>query len=375
MQVLVVLSGFSLGAVGVFAATSGRSLVVPRPELLDFVDLKDGFLHVRDRFEGRVDLLDRARRVAMGHTMKKWGVPQANKAPLAVGCVARRTDGGRFSYCVVLKGDVEGEKLLSRIVAVHQKHLTGRGYAALISTVDVGGHPATVLGYMERDLVNVLVPMDGFMLMGSAPTDDLSLFRETVAVLDGDGPTPADVPEPVEVEVSVVPTGDESGRMSKAGQKKGDDRLDRLRNRFLKLHEKLRPEGAQEEDLKSLDERVNEQFLRASHYDLKLVYEPGTSAADDAYTNTYVLNYEDPEGASKMRELLLDEVLFFKENATSEGFLNSLDGVRIDARGNQVTISVQTFDEAGRYDAAFSLLASFLTLKGSGSVLGLEGAE
>lgn len=349
---------------------AGRAFVVNRPENLHFVDLKDGFLHVRQRFENRVDLLDHARRFALGRLSRKWGVPQANKAPLAMGSVARVDGSGRLSSVIVMRGALDSPRLEKRLVEAYTRDWEKRGKQANPGTQEVAGHAATLLPYAERPLVDVLVPMGEFFVIGAVPADDLSLVEETVKVLENPESLTEPDPEPVDLEVAVQLTQGESDRVNRFGHRQVDGRLNKIRNKFKALHDKLRSSGAQEEDLKSLHERLNEQFLQAKGYTMGFKYQPGSSEADDLYQLRYTLNFGSPETALAMRELILEQVLAFRENAVSDGILETLDAITVDAQQNAVAITVRGETRQDHYDAVFSYLAFLFSFKEADTFLG-----
>ena len=106
------------------------------------------------------------------------GIPSPDKKDLSVGIVARPNASGRVSYAVVLKGDLNGERLKERLVARHANFFKKRNLDPQPSEMEVAGQKAVKLRYTERPCCFVLVPMDKYFVIASTPNDDFSLAEE-----------------------------------------------------------------------------------------------------------------------------------------------------------------------------------------------------
>lgn len=356
-------------------ASAHEVLVVSEPMDLRFVPMREAFVHIRGRFEGQVDLVDRLRREAFKRMSADWGVPPADKKDVRLGCVARTDASGRLSYALVLTGDIDSLRLKDKMVNRHAASFKARGLTPGATDVEVAGHKGVRLPYSERAGVYTLVPMGRYFMIASTPKDDVSLAEQVVKALEapdqlGKGPVPT-----IQINVRVELSARERKLAEDFRAEQLNAGLNKLRDRFMKLHDKLRPDGAKADDLKSLDERINELFLKAESFDLSLSYQPGAGEDDDVYTGRYVMHFTSPEQAQAMRQMLLEKTLLYKENAVSPGLVVALDAAHIDAQDKWVKVKVPLDTRPKRHDAAFAYLAFLLSFPGSNKALGIATAN
>jgi hypothetical protein len=370
----VVLALLPAVAAGVMAgpARAHNVFVVNKPQDLRFVPMREPFLAVRSRFEGNVDLMDRLRRDAFRRISNEWGVPPADKKDVSIGCVARTDATGRLSYAVVLKGEIDPKKIQASLLDQHARAFKRRGLSPSPRSIDVQGRAAVRLPYSERASVFTLVPLVRMFLLVSTPADETSLVDEMLAALQepgrlGQGPPPA-----VNLSARQRLTSGEQKRVRDFHVKNIASPVRALRDRFRKLHDKLRPEGARDEDLQSLDERITDQFLKATEFEMSLAYRPGPGAGDDVYSGHYTTQFASADEARRMRELLLEKTLFFKENAIHASIPRALDGVSVDADGTKLHVKIELDTAQKQYDAAFSYVAFLLSFSSADRFLGVS---
>lgn len=349
------------------AAHAAEVYVVNRAQDLRFAPLKEPFVQVRARFEGHVDLMDRLRREAFKRLSDEWGIPPADKKDVQFGCVARSDSAGRLSYALVLRGEIEPAKLADKILDQHRRAAKRRGVTTTVEAATVQGHAASRFPYLERAMTFTLVPLDKMVVLAAQPKGEDALLDEVLAALKepdklGRGPVPQ-----VVVNGHVKLSESERKRVQDFQTRQIASPVKKIRDRFKQLHDRLRPGGAKEEDLKSLDERMTEQFLKATDYELKLTYNP----SPETYRGKYVMTFATPEDATRMRELLLEKALFFRENAANPGIPRALDTVTIDAQGPAVTVRTELDTPEKRHDAAFSYVAFLLSFAGADRSLGI----
>jgi hypothetical protein len=268
----------------------------------------------------------------------------------------------------VLRGDIDPPKLQARLIAENQDLMKKRGVSAPPVSATVGGHPATRVAYHGRQVDFTMVPLDRMLVVAGASKGDDSLLEEVLAVLKNPDQLGQGAPPTVVVEGKVRMNESERKRVAEFQTRQIATPVKAIRDRFKKLHEKLRSEGAREEDLKSLDERMTEQFLKATEFGMKLTYIPSPK---EIYRGKYVMTYPAPADAARMRELLLEKLMFFRDNAANPGIPRALDTVNIDAQGNPVTVRVELDTVQKRHDAAFSYVAFLLSFAGADRALGI----
>jgi hypothetical protein len=343
-------------------AWSHDVLLVSRASDLHFVPLKDCFLHVRSRLEGGFSLFNGVRRAAFNRLADAWGLPAPDRKQLAIGCVARPDASGRVAYALVLKGDIDGARLKDHLVKRHANFFQKRGLTANPEAVEVQGQKGVRLAYTERPCVFELVPMGRYFVIASLPSGDSSLVEEVVTALKSPESLGKGQPAPFAITARMTLTPAERKRVTEFKTQFISNAINKIRDRFMKLHNRLRPGGGQEEDLKSLDERLNEQFLKAASYDLTLNYQPGAGENDDRYTARYVANFASEADAKTMKELVLEKIEFFKENAESPGVPVALNTAHLDVSGNGMVADIRLDTREQRFDALYTYVALLLSL-------------
>lgn len=349
-----------------------EAFVVNRAEDLRFVPLRESFVAVRSRIEGQVDLMDRLRRQAFKRLSDEWGVPPADKKDVSIGCVARTDTAGNLAFAVVLRGEIEPAKIQAKLLAQNTQVAKKRGFATDQQAVDAQGNPAMRFPYFERDYEYTLVPLANMFVLHAARKGDTRLLDEVLTVLKAPDKLGQSAVGPVVVEGNVKLTDAERKRVTDYSAKAINSGVSKIRDRFRQLHDKLRPGGAKDEDLKSLDERINEIFLKATDFDLKFTYIPGPT---EIYRGKYVLKFAAPDDAAKMRELMLEKQMFFRDNASNASIPKAVDTVTLDAQGNNVTVRVELDTLEKRHDASFSYLAFLLSFQGADADLGVNRAQ
>lgn len=357
---------FSLLALAPHLAHATEAFLVNRAQDLRFVPLRETFTQVRSRVEGHLDLMDRLRRAAFKQFSNDWGIPPADKKNIELACVARTDSAGKLSYAIVLRGDIEPEKIRKKLLHQNSKAAARRGVALDQKEITVQGKPATRFPYLERGMEFTLVPLDRTFVLAATPRGDQALVEEVLTALASPESLGKGDVQTVVVEGRMKLTETERKRVGEFQKRSVASAVHKIRDRFRQLHDTLRPGGAKDEDLKGLDERLTEQFLKAVDFSLKVSYQPG-----DVYRGKYILRFGSEDDATRMRELLLEKALFFRENAQNQGIPRALDAVTVNAQGPEVTVRVELDTPAKRHDAAFSYLAFLLSFSATDRHLGI----
>lgn len=352
------------------AAHATEAYLVNRASDLHFVPLKEAFTQVRSRFEGNVDLLDRVRRQAFKRLSDEWGIPPADSKNVELGCVARTDAAGDLSFAVVVRGEIDPAKIQKKLLAINASEAAKRGAQTDQKPVTVQGKAGTKWPYFERQMEYTTIPLDKTFVLYSAPKGNTALLEEVLTALQNPDQLGKADPPVVVVEAKLRPTEQERKRLGEFRKRQVGGAVAKVRDKFRQLHDSLRPGGAKDEDLKSLDERLNEQFLKSTEYTLKTSWQPG-----DDYRGKYVLRFPTDEDAQKMKELVLEKILFFRENARSDGIPRALDTVTVLAQGPELTVRVQLDTPEKRYDAAFSYVAFLLSFSGADRDLGITRGD
>ena len=348
------------------AADATEAYLVNRAQDLHFVPLREAFTQVRSRIEGQVDLMDRVRRGAFKALSDEWGVPPPDKKDVQLGCVARTDAAGNLSYAIILRGEIEPDKIQKKLLHLNEVEAGKRGAKTDQQPVTVQGKPAVRFPYFERNMEYTLVPLDHMFVLNAATKGDQVLLEEVLTALANPDALGKSDPPTVVVEGKMKLTAPERQRVVDFKKKTINAAVAKVRDKFRQLHDQLRPGGARDEDLESLDERMNEQFLKATEYQLKVSWQPG-----DIYRGKYILRFGSEDDASKMKELLLEKILFFRENAINQGIPRAMDTVTVLAQGPEVTVRVELDTPEKRYDAAFSYVAFLLSFSGADKDLGI----
>jgi len=315
--------------------------------------------------------MDRLRREAFKRFSDDWGVPPADKKDVALGCVARTDSANHLSYAIVLKGEIDPARIRAKLVDQHVKAAKRRGVATSPEDITVDGHAATRVPYLQREMEFTLVPLDHIFVACASPKGDQTLLHEVLEALkDPDKLGQAPLGE-VQVEGHFKLNDGEKQRVQ-TFEKKQVGAVAKVREKFRQLQDKLRPGGAKDEDLQSLDEQLTAQFLKAVDFELKLNYVPSPT---ELYRGKYVLIFATPDDATKMRELLLEKALFFKDNASNPGIPRALDTVTVDAQDQYCVVRAELDTPEKRYDALFSYVAFLLSFSGADRFLDVNRGQ
>ena len=371
------LSRFVL-ACALIAALTGPALVtsvlaeeayvVNKAQDLRFINLREAFTQVRSRIEGQVDLMDRLRRGAFKAISDDWGIPPADKKDVFLGCVARTDDNAKLWYAIVLKGDIDPARIQAKLLQTNEKAVKRRGGTLSQTPVTVQGHAAMRWPYLEHNMEFTSIPLEKMFVLVANPKGDGSLIEEVLTALKDPAKLGQAPLGPVVVAGHMQLSDTERKRVQEFQARAIASPVQKVREKFKQLNEKLRPGGAQEKDLKSVDEQITDYFLGAADFELRLIYQPG---ATDLYKAKYVVYFTAPENAQGMRDLMLEKAAFWRENAVNKGIPRALDTVTVDAQGKNVVLRVELDTPEKRYDAAFSYVAFMLSMAGADTALGI----
>lgn len=351
LALLLVLAG---------AAHATEAYVVNRASDLHFVPLKEAFTQVRSRLDGHVGLVDRLRRAAFKRLADEWGIPPADKANVELGCVARTDAAGKLSYAIVIRGEIDPSKVHKKLLAVNAAQAAKRGFQTDQQPVTVQGKAGTRWPFFERGMEYTAIPLDKMIVLNAAPKGDTAMLEEVLTALANPDQLGKTDPPTVVVEGKMKLSDAERARVMDFKKKQVGGAVAKVRDKFRQLHDQLRPGGAKDEDLQSLDERMNEMFLKATEFQLKVSWQAG-----DDYRGKYIMRFPAEEDAQRMKELMLEKMLFFRENARNEGIPRALDTITVLASGPELTMRIQLDTPEKRYDAAFSYVAFLLSFQGA----------
>jgi hypothetical protein len=354
------------------AARAAEVYVVSNPQDLRFNSLREPFTEVRSRFEGHVDLMDRLRRAAFKKLSEDWGIPPADKKDVKFGAVARTDSAGNLSYVLVLRGEIDPPQIQKKLVEQHKDLAKQRGVTSEPVAEKVQGKDVLRVPYLDRNVNFTLVPLDRMFVIAAAGKGDDTLLEEVLTVLKAPEKLGQGAPPTVVVEGKARFSEGDRKRVGEFQTRQIASPVKAIRDRFQKLHDKLSSSGAKPAQLKSLDERMTEQFLKASEFQIKMTYIPSPK---EIYRGKYIMQYASKEEAQAMRELLLEKLLFFRDNAANPGIPRALDTVTVDAQGNAVTVRVELDTLQKRYDAAFSYIAFILSFAGADRALGIARSK
>ncbi|MBI3891372.1 MAG: hypothetical protein HY303_07560, partial [Candidatus Wallbacteria bacterium] len=98
----------------------------------------------------------------------------------------------------------------------------------------------------------------------------------------------------------------------------------------------------------------------------------GAGPGADAYHATYQLRLSSPEEAQGLKELLLEKLVFYKENAMAKAGVLAMDAVAIDAQGASVLVRGDADSTTATYNFLYAYVAFLLGYSQADSYLGIN---
>lgn len=365
-----VTAGVLVLALGVCAASASLAaapvFLVTEPSQLQLVDLQPGYQYLTEQFSRRFDVLGMIRRAALRKMLKGWGVgSMPDKDRLELGTVARVTDEGRLEFVVVLRGpSFDAELLRRRLVEKYGNHLRRHELTPAPGTARIGGDDAVVLPLIDRTGEFVVAVVDGALILGSTLPGHHDLVEETAAVVAGG--TLAEAPPTVAMHYDGYVTPEERRRVKEFFDRTFQGKVREYRRGFEALYKKLGEFDP--EELKTTNEKINDIFLRLVSWSLDYSF----TAEGPVMGLTYRLRLPSEADAQAMRELLLEKVLFYRDNAGSQGIAATMDALALDVQGDTVVVTAAIDSENGMYDVGGAYLAFMLSYSQADQYLGGE---
>ena len=335
---------------------ANTAYVVSSPEQLQLVDIAESYQYVNKGFKSRFDLLGSIRRLAVRKISKGWGLTaMPDKSPLRIGLVAN-TDGGPLQFVCVLKGEsLDGALLQSRMVEKYGNHVKRHGLEPNVQKKEIAGCEATVLELIDRQGQFVLLQSGDHFLLSSVLPDSYELIEQTVKVLNQE----RECPKSVDIAYKGRLTDEERQRVTTFFNKTLGTKVKKFRASLAKLLGRLKGQK-DEKELKTTNEKINEHFLQLVDWNLNFHYEQGASENDFLYRVGYELQLPSADDAQKMKELLLEKVLFYKTNAKHEATVLTMDTIALDVAGNSVTIKAEVDTKEGVHSLSYAYLSFLL---------------
>lgn len=363
-----------LGVAGVLAggiatAWAHQVFVVDDPRNLQLVDLRDTYLGVNERLTERTDLLTPVRNAAMRRSIKGWGITRPSQGDLRVGSVVRVEDNGQLAFAVVLQGDIDAPLVCSRLEEKYRRHWKRNGREAAVETHALKGWKGIRMPYIERKGLFTALHKGQTIFLASTPPDRPSLVGEVADVLDGRTPK-NEPPAKVQIRYAGAMTERERGKVAEFVSRTLKGRLREARRGFQKLYERIGGD-VDEDELKTTNEKLNELFTRMIDFDVTLNYEQGPSANDDLYQVTYHVKLPTAEDAQRMKELLLEKAVFYRENNPSRAIGSTLDSVTVDCQGPTLTVAGEVDTREKLHDFAYAYTAFLMSYVQADKFLGL----
>ena len=346
-----------LGAVPTLA---NNVWVVSTPEQLQFVDVEEGYSFLTKQFTKRFDILNAIRRAAARKMVKGWGVKKMpDKAKLEMGIVSD-VSSGSLQFVVAIRGErFDAELLRSRLIEKYENHLRRHEVTPAPRSMKINGHSTTVLPYIDRQGEFVIVVADGKMCFASVLPGQYTLIERTVQVVTN--PELAQSPpDKVRLTYQGNLTSEEKRRVQEFFNRTITGKVKKFRNSFAKLYNDIDAD-VDEESFKTTNEKINDLFLKLDSWAADLQYSKGASAEEDYYQIAYNLTLPTAEEAQQMKELLLEKVLFYKENARNNATVLALDTVSLDVSDNIVTMAAEIDTKEGQYNYFFTYFAFLLS--------------
>ncbi|MBI4861402.1 MAG: hypothetical protein HY815_14255 [Candidatus Riflebacteria bacterium] len=341
-------------------ALASNVYVVTDPADLQMVDLEEGYRYVSSEFASRFDILNPIRRVAARKMVKGWGLKEMpDKARVYLGVVAN-TDPGTLEFAVVIKGDaLDCQKLKARLIEKYGNHWRRHKLESKPKSATIGGVEATVLPYIQRKGELVIVIAEGQLIFGSVVPGHYDLIERTVQVVRDPSRKRPQPPASTHVSAKGTLSPEERTRVKEFFQRTVTGRVDKFRKGFERLYKKLDSEEFNPQEFKTINEKLNDIFLKHTGYTLDLQYKGG-SDGNGTYKLVYTLTFPSPQEAQDAKELLLEKVLFYKENSQAKAGVLAMDAVALDASGPTVTVTAEADSKKGVYNFYFAYLAFLL---------------
>ena len=332
--------------------------VVTDPADLQLVDIGEGYKYVSGQFAQRFDILGPLRRAAGRKMAKGWGVNKMpDKAKVLLGVVAG-VDQGQLEFVVAVTGDdFDCELLKRRMVEKYGNHWRRHKKEPKTSTATIGGQQATVLPYMERKGELVLVTVSGHLLFASVRPGHYELVERTAKVIANPELRKKQAPDQVKLAYKGSLSPDERTRVREFFQRTVAGRVDKFRKGFEKLYRDLDSEEYKPGDFKTTNEKINDLFLKLTDWSIDLGYRKGPADKDDVYQISYQISLPGPKEAQELKELFLEKVLFYKENAQAKAGVAAMDAVALDVSGNTLVVKAEADTQEGAYNFFFAYLA------------------
>lgn len=352
------ISSASMAAAPVFLVTD--------PAELQLVDLQPGYQYLTEQFSRRFDVLGMIRRAALRKMLKGWGVEaMPDKDRLELGTVARVTDEGRLEFVVVLRGaSLDATLLRRRLVEKYGNHLRRHKLTPAPGTARIGGDDAVVLPLIDRTGEFVVAVVDGALLLASNLPGHHDLLEQTATVV-AEGRREA-APASVRLHYDGYLTPEERRRVKEFFDRTFQGKVREYRRGFEALYKKLGEFDP--EELKTTNEKINDLFLELVDWSLDYSF----TAEGPVMGLTYRLRLPSEADAQAMRELLLEKVLFYRDNAGSPGIAATMDALALDVQGDTVVVTAAIDSEAGMYDVGGAYLAFLLSYSQADRYLGGE---
>ena len=346
---------------GTVPAWANNAWVVTDPSQLQFIDMEEGYSYLTKQFTKRFDILNAIRRAAARKMVKGWGLKKMpNKAKLEMGVVADASSGP-LQFVIAIRGErFDAELLRKRLVEKYGNHLNRHEVTPAPQETQIAGFSTTVLPYIDRKGELVIVVADGKMLFASVLPGQYDLIERTAQVLANPDMQATSVPDKVRLTYQGYLTDEERRRIQEFFNRTITGKVKKFRNSFAKLYDDIDAD-VDEESFKTTNEKINDHFLKLESWATDLQYTKGGSSEDDYYQIAYNLTLPTAEEAQSMKELLLEKILFYKENARNEAAVLALDTVSLDVSDNIVTMAAEIDTKEGQYNYFFAYLAFLLS--------------
>lgn len=350
---------------------AGGVFLVNDPANLQLVDLRESYEAVNQRLEYRRDLLTPVRNMAIRRSFAGWGITRPSKGDLALGAVARVEANGQLAWAVVLRGELKGPKVIERLDEKYHRHWKRNGREAQSHEHSVGAWTGRLMPYMERDGALVALGKGNTVFLASTPGSSETLVKELVAALDGGAPHADRAPSQVEIAYRGGMTPSEKERIARFMKRTLEGRLKTMRTGFSKLYAAIGGDEVDDEDFKTTNEKINELFLEMNGFDVKLRFDRGPEGAG-AYALEYRIAMPDEGKAQRLKELVLERMVFYRQNNPEQSIEAALDGVRIDRDGATLVVEGEIEGRERQADFAAAYAAMLLSYAEADKFMGLR---
>ncbi|MBI4872984.1 MAG: hypothetical protein HY814_15630 [Candidatus Riflebacteria bacterium] len=355
------------------AAWAYNAYVVSDPADLQLVDMSEAGRYVSEQFANKFDILTDLRRAAGRKMMKGWGLRKSpDKAKAKLGIVADTSTGPLEFVCVVTGEDVDCSLLRSRMVEKYGNHWRRHKRTPAVREETVGGEPATVLPYMDRKGELILAVVNGHLLFASVLPGHFDLLERTMAVVKDPSLRKKAPPASVHLGYKGALSDDERNRVKEFFQRTVVGKVEKFRRGFEKLYQGLDAKEFDAKEFRSTNEKINDLYLKLIDWSADLQYNRGPNPKDDLYKVACSLRLPSDEDAQALKELLLEKILFYKENAAGKAGILAMDAVGLDASGPTVTIKAEIDSTEGAYNMFFAYYAFLLGYSQADRYMGIN---